>query len=570
MATNDTNPTPAEQEQKEFITAAAANLWGSMNLTQLKQLLAAHKTGDLEQDFISIIGEIAQKAQEHPAGHEVQEDIAKMPGYRPELDPESPEFNIEAYKAAVEQAGGFSALEEEITAKFLDATQPTADAAANALTGEPLRQTLEAIEGNPARPTLFALIGESAAAPLIGAAQAAQKAITALMKSDTYKTIIENLQAIAAYIEKHKAEFEAAGDKDLAPFLKMELEAAKTNPEFADVTLADIFLQGIDADGNPTDSKFKGLIERAKQRRAEYEATEEQITEIEKAAEELPRIIANPSDKVNYPLDKPNSVIWSLITDAAKNNPDGQMQLAIDTSKKGSKQDAVILYSINFDELPAEITKHLTQFDKRVYIAAAALYNAGNKIISTTQIYHMMGNSGRPNADDKKKIDDSLTKMGAARIYLDNTQEVQQTKGYKLFKYDAPLLPFERISAYINGQFTESAIHLYREPPLISFARQRNQITTIDRQLLESPVNKTDANLMIDDYLLERIGHMKSGKGKTPRKILFATLFDRCNIKTTKQKQRAPEKIRKYLDHYKKCGWIDDYTESADGITVIV
>ena len=136
--------------------------------------------------------------------------------------------------------------------------------------------------------------------------------------------------------------------------------------------------------------------------------------------------------------------------------------------------------------------------------------------------------------------------------------------------YDASLLPFERISAYINGQLTESAIHLFREPPLVSFARERNQITTISRQLLESPINKTDANLLLEDYLIERIGRMKNTKSNAPLKMLFKTIYEKCAITTAKQKQRAPEKIRRYLDHYKKCGWIKGYKEDTDGIKILL
>ena len=239
-----------------------------------------------------------------------------------------------------------------------------------------------------------------------------------------------------------------------------------------------------------------------------------------------------------------NSKIWNLL---AATDPNGQLSLDIVTSKKGSKQDAIVYYSISFDALETgvKITKQLTPFDKRVYIAAAALFNGGNRIISANQIYRMMGNRGNPNADDLQKINDSLTKMGAARVYLDNEQEVQVNKKYTRFKYDASLLPFERISAYINGQLVESAIHLFREPPLITFARERGQITGLTRQLLESPISKTDANLQLEDYLLERIGHMKSPKSKAPRKMLYSTIYERCGITTKKQKQRAPEKNRK-------------------------
>lgn len=401
-------------------------------------------------------------------------------------------------------------------------------------------------------------------------------AVSEFINSEKYKTLKQNITAISDYIAEHKTELAALADagpeiQELVPFLRLELETEQEqNPELLNYTVFDILEQGIDAEGNPTESPFKNIIERAKQSLKEYRAAEETVTEVEKAAEELPRIVANPTDSLNLPVDKPNSLIWNLITDSAKDNPDGQIKLAIDTSKTGSKQDAVILYNLSFDELPTDvkITKRLTLFDKRAYMAAAALYDAGNEIITATQVYKLMGNTTPPNTTDLQKVNDSLTKMGAARLYIDNQKEVQIHKRYMHFKYDAPLLPFERISAYINGQLTESAIRLFREPPLISFAKQRDQITPISRELLESPINKTDANMQIDDYLLVRIGHMKSGKGKAPRKMLFSTIYDRCNIKTKKQKQRAPQKIRVYLDHYKKCGWIKGYTEGKDGITI--
>lgn len=485
----------------------------------------------------AFIEQEAQKATDTEP-HGIRIDLRK---YDPKLDPGNPDFDAEAaYKAAIEAAGGC----------------------------EEIQKRLEKMQG---------LIANTAREMLTG--------VTAFLNSDGYKAIKERLQAFSAYMTEHREAFaELAGAAEetqkLIPFLQMEIdEHNRQNPNAEPLTIDDaLSLMGIDGtpiteiDGEPLENPFIEIMQRAKERKAEHDAAADAIEEIEQAAEELPRIISNPTDKLNYPLDKPNSVIWNLITDAAKTNPNGQLKLAIDTSKKGSKQDAVILYSINFDELPTgvKITKQLTQFDKRCYIAAAALYNAGNEVITATQVYGIMGNSGKPKADQLKKINDTLTKMGAARVYIDNQQEVQAAKGYKHFKYDAPLLPFERISAYINGQLTESAIHLFREPPLISFARQRNQITTISRQLLESPINKTDANLRIDDYLLERIGHMKSGKGKAPRKMLFATIYKQCKITTAKQKQRAPEKIRRYLDHYKKCGWIKGYTEDADGITILL
>ena len=286
-------------------------------------------------------------------------------------------------------------------------------------------------------------------------------------------------------------------------------------------------------------------------------------------AAEVPHIIITEQGaaKITYPTDKINHNVWQLLQGADKN---GQFTFAVEKSK--SKKPANIVYSINFDELKNEpgvtITKNLTAFDKRVYIATGTLFNGGYETMTVAQIYATMGNSGRPNSKDIKKINDSITKMHAAHIYLNNTHELKVNKKYPSFVYDASLLPMERVSAIANGQTVNSAIHLFREPPLIKFAKDRNQVTTINRQLLMSPVSKTDANLQIDDYLIEEISYIKNKKGKVSNKMLYSTIYEKTNITTKMQRSRAKEKIFSYLEHYQKCGFIKGFTDTADGVII--
>lgn len=287
------------------------------------------------------------------------------------------------------------------------------------------------------------------------------------------------------------------------------------------------------------------------------------------AAGETPHIIAKQATHLDYPLDKPNSYIWNLL---AATDPNGQISMmGIDTASQLSKRkgkEALVFFSINFDELEnIEISKQLTPFDKRVYMAVAALFSAGNKYISTTQIHKMMGNEGQPTADQVTRINQSLDKMRSARISLNNEEEVKTNKGYVTFNYDGQLLEFRRVRAYINNTLAEAAITVLAYPPLMEFAKTRNQITKVPRQLLESPVSKTDSNLMIDDYLIERISHMKNNP-KQSKKMLYSTIFEQCKIDSRMKKSRAPEKIRRYLDHYKACAFIADYAEDKDGITI--
>lgn len=273
-----------------------------------------------------------------------------------------------------------------------------------------------------------------------------------------------------------------------------------------------------------------------------------------------PTATAIRAESLEYPLDKVNSQIWSLL------EKDTGGQIALKAEKSGSKKELSIYYAIDFDEIGQEvtITRRLTPFDKRAYIAISGLFNAGNNIISLTQIYYAMGFTGRPGASDLKRINASITKMTGARIYVNNEQEASAYK-YQRFVYDGSLLPLERGTAIVNGQLAEAAIHIFREPPVITFAKQRKQITTIGVDLLQSPISKTDKNLLIDDYLIERISRAKSGK--QPRRILLKTLYEKVGVTSSKQKQRMPDKIKRYLSHYQKCGMIETFSIDHEGIS---
>ena len=271
---------------------------------------------------------------------------------------------------------------------------------------------------------------------------------------------------------------------------------------------------------------------------------------------------AKRAEKVDFPLDKVNSTIWGLL------EKDTQGQIALKAEKAGSKDELSIFYSINFDALAnVQISKRQTAFDKMVYIATAALYNAGNEWVTLTQIYYALGNdrSKKPASKHLERILDSLRKMKAADIFIDNAQEAGKYN-YPSFRYEGDLLPTEKITASINGKLTDAAIHLFREPPLVTFAKQRNQVTTISVKLLAAPINKTEKHLAIQDYLLERISRAKHGTKKQER-ILLATLAEKAKD-TTGKRGRIQEAAETYLKHFKAEAWIKGYTTDKDGITI--
>ena len=284
----------------------------------------------------------------------------------------------------------------------------------------------------------------------------------------------------------------------------------------------------------------------------------------------LPKSIFKKAQILEYPLDKINNKIWKLLEEDNNEVIKFAMESKID-KKKGKQVDCI--YTINFDNLGDDITitKKLMPFDKRVYISVSALFNAGNSIITLTQIYYAMGCIGKPGSNSIKRINESISKMMGAKIYVNNSNESKVYK-YKNFIYDGALLPAERISSIVNGQLSNASIHLFREPPIVSFAKQRNQITTISIEMLQSPISKTDNNLLIEDYLIERIAKAKNNNKS--HRILFKTFYEHINLpgdssdQKKHTKQRLPKKVIIYLDYYVEHNYIKSYNIDNDGVTI--
>lgn len=271
-----------------------------------------------------------------------------------------------------------------------------------------------------------------------------------------------------------------------------------------------------------------------------------------------------PVLSIDYPVDRPNNTIWKSL-EATKT--DGQLTIskAVVTGKGRKDKEINVLLSVSWNQPGAKITATLNSFDKRVYSACASLLKAGNDAFTVTEICKIMTGSEKPAPNQIKKINDSLTKMRGATLYYSNKHEVEKGLKYPLLEYDGDLLPFERVKMVVNGKEVYG-IHPFREPPLISFARAREQITSFKKELLQVPINDTEENLRIQDYLLTMIAAMKK-KNLLFFDVLFSTIKEDCEI-GSKHFDRVPKKINTCLDHYKQNGFISDYEIKKDRITI--
>lgn len=286
-----------------------------------------------------------------------------------------------------------------------------------------------------------------------------------------------------------------------------------------------------------------------------------------------------------YPiaLDKYNSaVVFDLLRDADPSGQISMMEVYLGTAK--NKEPLTGYYSLYFsDDLPPEISRKLTPFDRLVYGAIDAVQKVAGDYMTISQIHRAMGNKNDPNPQQTARIHDSIVKMDAAHIEIDNYEE---RKAYKInndqrrengqpeayIDYYGSLCPMEilRKRLYMNGQVVEGAIHLLRpELPLITLAKSRNyQLEEIPIELLNSKLKQTDSNLAIQFFTLEQLLHIKNGKRGTHNKILYSTIYEKAGVKGTgsnrrKREQRARDTFFKYLDELVGKGFITGYKEET-------
>lgn len=286
--------------------------------------------------------------------------------------------------------------------------------------------------------------------------------------------------------------------------------------------------------------------------------------------------------KVDHALTKIDRNVWGNWEDVPNEqialyfNEDGSGEVPFNLATRADKAagiERLTMYSIDFSALEdVSISRYLTSHDRRVYEALSSLWRqvtekGGQDVFSISDIATAMGHKSQIGRPQRDKIDESLDRIMAAIVTIDNYGEAT-AYNYDRFEYKGQLLPAERINAYQDGQLVKGVVHLFREPPLFSFARGRKQFTTHSVKVLQTPVSKTDKNLLIEDYLRDEIPWMKNSP-KRSKKILLSSIFRAAKITAKKEQQRKRKDVIKILDHYVSVGFIAGYEDTGDGFIII-
>ena len=543
---------------------------------------------------------LVEHAQEVQDATDKEQLTFTLPEVAPELNPDSPQFDIEAYKKAIEEAGGFPVLADYLDKTLRDDYGETmqklaaagGQAAAAALAGSEERlKEIGNLAANAAARAL-AMNPKGIAAALAARHAGLQAAFEAYKETaeEAQKAFEESREHREAAARGQWPEFDDAPDhiQIFTCFLVGDFEAAEAEGlDLEGLNVAQIMQEGFTSEWEPIkESPYFELIERVEDRALNAEAARRFLEEIRKetdsaTAGELKEFFAKETEKVLYPVDKSNSLAlwnpaaWGRAQENAKN--DGQLTFDIYLKEKGNPPAAHFVYS--FADLP--FPKSFDQFDKRVNVACGALYNEIGPDMTIRQIYKTMtGSDTNPDANTRKKIKNSLLKQRGAGVDVNCEEELKafkeeyEKRGIEIKNpvYNDALLSWSSFRGKVNGKETE-IIHLKSEPILINFARIRGQITTVDRKLLEPPAgtNLTARVMTIQDYLIYQIALKAGGRKK---KLSYKTIEKHCNITGRDAKKKAPATVKTLLQDFKIKGFIESWKEykehgEPEGVEII-
>lgn len=282
--------------------------------------------------------------------------------------------------------------------------------------------------------------------------------------------------------------------------------------------------------------------------------------ELKKIFPALPSVGGRRPDMIALAVDILNKAhVWSQTTEGNITRPV--------KDKHRNPKETFTRCIIDFKALEKEglkITKKLDHKDEAIYTAAANLWYAGNEYFSLSMLYQVYHES-QPRGGETDEISERLLKAAKAWLTLDNKEESEVTK-YPYFKYDGSLLPMERVTCYINGKLTEQAIHLFREPPLFTYARERGAIVNVEQKYLAPPINRNERTDHLNTYLLRIIKTAQRDKGITNR-ITFETIFDELDLEKGSIQSRIKGYVKRLFDFYKEGGLISNYDMDKRGIT---
>jgi hypothetical protein len=218
----------------------------------------------------------------------------------------------------------------------------------------------------------------------------------------------------------------------------------------------------------------------------------------------------------------------------------------------------------------------LNNYDKSIINGVVSILESGNSSFTVPMLYHAMTGKENPTVDDglMEEIKAKLDTMRRLSISIDLTEEIrakmisrEDIHEIDSFVIEGYLLPLNKYIGVVNGKRSEM-YQIISTPPLHSYARLKNQITSVSIDLLKAPINNNATTIPLKTYLLGRIEAMKNQNNAVMRdKILFESIYSELGDSESnkKRKKRIREYTETILSYFVQKHYISRYEVIREG-----
>lgn len=255
-------------------------------------------------------------------------------------------------------------------------------------------------------------------------------------------------------------------------------------------------------------------------------------------------------------------------------------QISVEVTPSDVKNRGTITYCTYVDLSAPELkgTENITEYDESVQNAVASVVKTNTHGLFTakqvaTHLYHGGDSSHNPSPQQIGAVTKSIEKQRFIKITIDWTEHARlnglpEDASYTIENYMLP------VKAHIMEWYGQkvTGYQLLDTPPLFEYGEAVKQIATHPVAMLNVPVNLDEQKLIIRDYLLKEIAHIrKSSKWNrtiTLDRILEKSYLDPNTNTYRVKKSRLLEAIRKMLEYWASNNYIT-YTENIQGKSTV-
>ena len=233
---------------------------------------------------------------------------------------------------------------------------------------------------------------------------------------------------------------------------------------------------------------------------------------------------------------------------------------------------------ISLGELPqgVSVSREFTEWDDSVFRGINTLLYDGTQTFTADMIYRAM--TGNPTAkateEVQRKIFESWVRFTSTWMEL-NTAGVGKAYGFMEVKRTSHVIEGGTDLITITNQHGTSSVRYYtvsKEPDLIWYANQLNQVARFPIQYLDIPIHKTEDVIHVRNILLDRIYSIPHQSNTILYEYLFRYL-DKENLSATqrvKKERKLKGFVKAMLDYWVTTdGPISSWEEVKKGRSIV-